>query len=40
MFVFKKADAEKADAAKAETYQTAALTGAAVFLYFAAIRAA
>jgi len=40
MFVFKKADADKADAKAAATYQTVALTAAALFTYFVAVRAA
>lgn len=40
MFVFKRADKEKADAKEAATYQSVALTAAAVLAFFAAIRAA
>jgi hypothetical protein len=40
MFVFKKAEKDKADAKEAATYQQVALTAAVVFALFAAIRAA
>ncbi len=40
MFVFKRADNEKANAKEAATYQQVALTAAAMFAFLAAVRAA
>jgi hypothetical protein len=40
MFVFKKSKADAAASREAEVYASAAATAAAMFLYFAAIRAA
>lgn len=40
MFVFKKADKDKADAKESAAYQQVALTAAAFFAFLAAVRAA